>query len=144
LLPESKSMLALAGHKAAFMGHQDVIHELLQVDDESARKMLEVQGPKNGKTILMDALWSDRPGLPDKYQVKPEDVPRYVKIADMLVDKSLQLGAELALESHDGQSTKHMLEQLVQGHPQFRPVLEKITAKPTFKEASPVSLLMTD
>jgi ankyrin repeat protein len=124
LLPETKSMNAIAGHKAAFMGHTEVLRELVSVDDSTAKSMLEVQGPKNGKTVLMDALWIDRPGLPEDYQITPERLPRYVESAELLVSRSKDVGADLELKSHEGISARDMLSDLVPRYPQFQRVLD--------------------
>ncbi|QBF83308.1 ankyrin repeat domain-containing protein [Shewanella maritima] len=48
-------MDAIAFHKAAYMGHPDIV-ELL-VKDKRAAQVLNAQGPNNGYTPLHDAIW---------------------------------------------------------------------------------------
>jgi hypothetical protein len=126
LKPERDGMLALAGHKAAFMGHLKAMKELVSVDEQTAKAMLEIRGPKNGKTILMDALWIERPGLPADYQIPPERLPVYAEVAELLIQRSLEVGADLNLKSHQGESARSMLEQLLPKYPVFQSALDQL------------------
>lgn len=52
-------MNAIAMHKAAYMGHPDILKLLVKA--EGADKVLNDQGPNNGYTPLHDAIWHGNP-----------------------------------------------------------------------------------
>lgn len=124
LLPEAKSMNALAGHKAAFQGHIDALRSIFEFSNSMvSRKILETQGPKNGKTVLMDALWIDRPGLPPEYQVSESRIPIYVQIALFLIRKSKEVGANLELRNNVQETALDIARRNAQIYPIFSAVV---------------------
>lgn len=127
LLPEAKSMNALAAHKGAFQGHLNVLNSIfLYSDAATIRRILETQGPKNGKTVLMDAMWIDRPGLPIQYQIPDDKIPFYAEIALFLIMKSKEVGADLGLRNQAQESALDIAKINAKKYPIFEQVVRSL------------------
>lgn len=127
LQQEAGGMRAIGAHKAAFFAHIDVLKVMAEeLSDETMRAVLEFQGPKNGKTVLMDTLWISRPGLPEDYQVTEEQIPLYLKTAEFVIELSRRTGANLNLADHGAQTAKDMMLENQLRFPEYGALLQKL------------------
>lgn len=105
LLQEAMSMNAIAAHKVAFFGHIEVMKVFGRLlSRQQLKRMLEIQGPKNGKTVLMDSLWIFREGLPSNFQIPDQKLGNFIELSYYLIQLSKAVGANLDLRDHTGMS----------------------------------------